>query len=65
MTARTELYKARDVNHPDFDNAGDVNDWRWHIGGRTKGIWHSLTFEQRMAIALDANDLALEKDYDL
>jgi hypothetical protein len=40
-----------------------VYDWRAEIGPRTKGIWHSLTFEQRLAIALDASDEILRQDW--
>jgi hypothetical protein len=52
------------LESPEFDEAGKVHDWRNHVGGRTKGLWSTFTQEQRLAIALDADDDAGNEDWD-
>lgn len=45
------------VESPDW--AGDPGDWRQLIGPELRGIWASFSYEQKWAIAQNANALAL------
>lgn len=52
------------VLEPDFERAERVHDWRNHVGERTQAIWATLTPEQRLAIALDAEDDASNEEWE-
>lgn len=51
----------RQLENPDFARAGKVNDWRNHVGEQTISMWPTFTPEQRRAIALDAEERALQE----
>lgn len=34
------------------------DDWRFHVGIHTQRVWRTLNFNQRLAIAMDAAELA-------
>jgi hypothetical protein len=55
---------AETPDSPDFENATRVHDWRNHVGDRLKAIWGTFTPEQRLAIALDAQDRASNEEWD-
>lgn len=48
----------------DWTSGGRVHNWRNHVGQRTKTIWHTLTPEQRVAIAEDAADEAGAEEWE-
>lgn len=56
--------KPSEVAAPQWEKAGRVHDWRNHVGEHTKKIWSTFTPEQKMAIALDADDLASAEYWD-
>lgn len=49
---------------PDWSLAGRVHDWRNHVGEHTKTIWRELTQRQRIALALDADELAGREEWE-
>lgn len=52
------------VDKPEWEKAGRTHDWRNHVGRRTRDIWDSLTPEQRLAIAQDAQDAADREEWE-
>jgi hypothetical protein len=52
------------VLKPDWDAGGFVHNWRRYVGQYTKGIWWSLTPDQKAAIVLDADERAGQEDWD-
>jgi hypothetical protein len=55
---------AVDVRSPDFDNPSPVHDWRNHVGWRTVDRWHEFSDQQRLALALDAQDMADREEWE-
>lgn len=49
---------------PQWDRAGKVHDWRNHVGDHTRAIWLSLTPNQRLAIAMDADAAASNEEWE-
>ncbi len=56
--------KHADLANPMFEAARDVQDWRNYVGTYVRQAWKSLDNEQRAAIALDANELAIKEEWD-
>lgn len=48
----------------DWDSGGRVHNWRRYVGERTRKVWTRLSYEVRLAIALDADDRAGMEDWD-
>ncbi len=59
-----EFHKQQDVDDPQWEKTTRVHDWRNHVGEHTKALWGTFTPEQRMAIALDAEELASQEEWD-
>jgi hypothetical protein len=52
---------------PDFANAEGgrrIHDWRNYVGENVAAIWATLPIEVRIAIAQDAEAMALREDWD-
>ena len=49
---------------PLWDCVTRVHDWRNHVGQRVRDLWSTLTREQRLAVALDAEDKAANEDWE-
>lgn len=52
------------VDVPEFDGATRIHDWRNHVGERTQKLWDTFSHEQRLAIAMDAEDAASNEEWD-
>jgi hypothetical protein len=50
--------------NPDWSRAGRVHDWRNHVGENVKAIWGSFSPTQRIALALDADELASREEWE-
>lgn len=52
----TPLFPAtiQQADNPDWAAAQKVHDWRNYIHENLRGIWHTFTLEQKMAIANNA-----------
>ena len=50
--------------HPDWDAAGKVHDWRNYISDEVRQMWESFTTEQKAAIARQADNLAGREEWD-
>lgn len=48
----------------EWEKAGKVHDWRNHVGHNTRRIWDSLSTDQQVAIALDAQQLASREEWE-
>lgn len=48
----------------DLSGGGHIHNWRTYIGENTARIWRTFTDEQRMALALDADRMASNEDWD-
>jgi len=59
-----ETVQGIPVTDPQWEKAGKTHDWRKHVGWRTQEIWPSLTTEQRLAIATDAQDAADREEWE-
>lgn len=42
----------------DFTSTTRIHDWRNYVGDNTRRLWSTFTDEQRLAIALDADEMA-------
>mgnify|MGYP000851059213 CR=1 FL=1 len=51
-----------DPLNPDWSRTERVHSWHNYIGDKTRAIWHTLTDEQKLAIAEDADEQA-ENEY--
>jgi hypothetical protein len=49
--------------NPDWSNKTKVHDWRNYVGERTQSLWESLPDNVKLAIALDAQELADWEDW--
>jgi hypothetical protein len=49
----------------DWHGGSYAYNWRAFIGPQTRGIWHSLTAEQKFALAKDALVFAQEADEEI
>ncbi len=49
---------------PDWAFGGKVHNWRNYIGEQTQLIWASFTPQQRLALAIDADELAGREEWD-
>lgn len=50
---------------PEWNSDGQrVHDWRNYVGENVQRLWPKLSYETRLAIALDAQDLADREDWD-
>jgi hypothetical protein len=47
-----------DLENPGFEFADRIHDWRNYVGKNVREIWHTLTNDQRRAMALDADEFA-------
>lgn len=56
--------KHTDLASPMFEAARDVHDWRNYVGTYVRQAWKTLDNEQRAAIALDANERAMQEEWD-
>lgn len=52
------------LNDPRFGEATRITDWRTQVGERTSRLWATFTPEQRVAIALDAEERAAVEEED-
>jgi len=59
-----ETVEGIPVDNPQWEKARKTHDWRNHVGWRTQEIWHSLTAEQRLAIAQDAQAAADREEWE-
>jgi len=59
-----ETVQGIPVANPEWEKAGKTHDWRNHVGWRTQEIWPYLTTEQRLAIAMDAQDAADREEWE-
>lgn len=41
-----------------------MQDWKNYIGDRTKALWDTLPEEAKVALALDAQEIADREDWD-
>ncbi len=57
---RREATKTR----MDWSEGSHFCNWRRYVGAPVKGIWHTFTDEQKVAIATDARSRAEEAEYD-
>ncbi len=66
MTDKTSLPYAFDPSEPRpaWDEAGRVHDWRNHVGEGVRDLWPTFTPEQRVALALDADERASNEEWD-
>ena len=58
------MFTDEQLERPEFEKAGRIHDWRNYVGKRVRGVWHTLTAEQRRAFAEDADDRAGDEDWD-
>jgi hypothetical protein len=60
MSVRLPYLFDPDDPSPDWSHGPrvKVHFWMNHVRGRTRGIWASLTPDQRVAVALDADEAA-------
>lgn len=49
---------------PQFKRAGRVHDWRNYVGPLTRALWLTFTNEQRRALAIDADEMASNEEWD-
>jgi hypothetical protein len=56
--------QSMDYDHPDWEAAGRVCDWRNYVNDRLRTIWDTFTLEQKQAIAENANEIALREEWD-
>lgn len=63
---KTIDYIARDalVEEIDWSEGGRIHNWRNHVGEHTRAIWHTLTPEQKVAIARDAEGDASAEEWE-
>lgn len=54
----------QEVLNPSWDEGGRVHNWRNHVGDRARGLWHTFTDEQKIALALDADELASHEEWE-
>lgn len=57
-------YKPEDVADPQWETVGRVHDWRNYIGEKTRALWATLSVEQQLAIAQDADAQAGGEQWD-
>lgn len=53
-----------DWKEPDWDKANRVHDWRNYIGAVVAAMWSTFTDEQKQALAISAQSLADQEDWD-
>ena len=63
MTQMTYL-SYDNYDNPDWENLPRVHEWRRYVGERTQAMWNEFSKEQKLAIALDAQDMADNEDWD-
>lgn len=56
--------KHPDIANTDFENTELIHDWRNYVGENVRSIWNELPANVRMAIALDADNLASREDWE-
>lgn len=56
--------KLSDLENTDFDNTDRIHDWRNYVGANVQMIWESLPQVIKLAIALDADRLAGNEEWD-
>jgi hypothetical protein len=65
MTLSEEYMRDEALKVPQpWDEGGRVHNWRNYIGARTRAIWDTFTDEQKIALAIDADDLAGQERWD-
>lgn len=57
-------YIQNTIDHPDFEHAGRVHDWRNHVPEWIPKSWSSLSTETRIVIYLMADYAAGEEAWD-
>lgn len=53
-----------DFEHPDWEGAGRVCDWRNYISDDLKLMWNDFTLGQKRAIAENADEIASREEWD-
>ena len=63
MTEAEQFAEAL-VPNIDWKKDGKVHNWRNYVGKRTRALWDTLTPEQKIAIAADADARASKEEWD-
>lgn len=53
-----------DWRHPDWNEGGRVHNWRRYVSDDLRAIWETFTDEQKRIIALNADEIAGNEDWD-
>lgn len=56
--------QSMDYDHPDWENAGRVHDWRNYTSGELRAMWDTFTLDQKRAIAENADEIASREEWD-
>lgn len=64
MTEENKLGFGGECINPDWGNIGRVHDWRNYISQELAQIWQTLTDEQKILIAQNADEQASNEDWD-
>lgn len=58
------IFTENTPDNPKWEEAGRVHDWRNYVGERAQALWETFTAEQKLALALDAFDLAGNENWE-
>ena len=53
-----------DYDHPDWEEAGRVHNWRNHISQELRDMWDAFSIDQKRAIAENADEIASREEWD-
>lgn len=56
--------QSMDYDHPDWEGAGRINDWRNYISQELRDMWDAFSLGQKRAIAENADEIASREEWD-
>jgi hypothetical protein len=56
--------QSMDYDHPDWEAAGRVCDWRNYINKELRDMWDAFSLNQKRAIADNAEEIASREEWD-
>ncbi len=54
----------RDWESPRWIEAGKVHEWKNHVPGMVRTIWHTFSISQKMVLAEAYNELASNEEWE-
>lgn len=57
-------YEKQFIENPDWGKAEKIHDWRNYVSEAVRKLWTTFTWEQRVALYLQADEQALDEEWD-